>query len=242
MIRHCLVAAASVATLPVPAAAQADRPAVLRGVVLSTRDATVLPLKCSTTTRVGVYYTDPDRQGAPPGSGIGLSNPAAAIVGSTSDWRNGVTSVTYRIRLCGFGTRQPVTEPGWYRVTVRSVPPAQPEPRAGFTVRYQGVVRLDAGPEPVRRGQFVTLTASVTDGWEYFDPHPIRFYFRRAGSTAWRHFGTAAPRCIELCDSEAVYVATRHFRQTVSGTWKAVSQRTAYLESGSAADAVASRG
>ncbi|MET0419160.1 MAG: hypothetical protein ABW022_24360 [Actinoplanes sp.] len=155
-----VVVVASVAGLIVPAAA--ERPAVLRGVVLSTSDATVMPLKCSTTTRVGVYYTDPDRQGAPSGSGIVLSNPAAAVVGSTSGWRNGVTSVTYVIRLCGFG------------------------------------------------------------------------------STAWRYFGAAAPKCVEMCDiGEAAYVATRRFRQTVSGTWKAVSQRTSYLESGSGSDAVA---
>jgi hypothetical protein len=95
----------------------------------------------------------------------------------------------------------------------------------------------------VRRGAAVTLTASVTDGWEYFDTHPIRFYFRRTGTTAWRYLGSATPRCIELCDiGAAAYVATRRFRQTVSGTWKAVSQRTSYLESGSAADAVASTG
>jgi hypothetical protein len=239
MIRRCLVGTIAVASFLVPAAAQAGGPVTLRGVVLSTRDAVIRPLQCSTSTRVGVYWTDPGRQGPPAGSGLVLSNPAAAVVGSTPSWRNGVSSVTYRIRLCGFGARLPVTEPGWYRVAVG---PNEP-PRAGFTVRYQGVVRLDAAPEPVRRGAAVTLTASVTDGWEYFDTHPIRFYFRRTGTTAWRYLGSATPRCIELCDiGAAAYVATRRFRQTVSGTWKAVSQRTSYLESGSAADAVASTG
>jgi hypothetical protein len=115
----------------------------------------------------------------------------------------------------------------------RPGPQAQPEPKAGFTVRYRAVVYLNASPEPVRRGAYVALTASVTDGWEYFDPHPIRLYFRRAGTTAWRYFDPATPHCIEICDEgEATNTATRRFRQTVSGTWKAVSQRTSYLESG----------
>ena len=245
MIRRCLVAVASVASLLVPAnAARADSSAVFRGVVVSTSAATITPTRCSTSTRVGVYYTDPDRSGPPAGSGIVVTNAAtrsaAAVVSGTTGWRNGVSSVTYVLRLCGLGTAHPVTEPGWYKVGVRLGPQAQPLPRAGFTLRYQGVVSFDAGPEPVRRGGLVTLTASVTDGWKYFDPHPIRLYFRRAGTTAWRDFGPATPRCIELCDEgEAAYAATRRIRQTVSGTWKAVSQRTAYLESGSRSDAVA---
>ena len=160
-----------------------------------------------------------------------MSDSAENVVSSS----HGVSSVTYVLRLCGFGARHPVTEPGWYRVAVGPDGP----PRTGFTVRYQGVVRLDATPEPVRRGAFVTLTASVTDGWEEFDAHPIRFSFRRAGGTSWRYLGSATPRCIELCDiGAATFVATRRFRQTVSGTWKAVSQRTAYLESGSRSDVV----
>jgi hypothetical protein len=241
MIGRFLLAAASVVA---PAtAAHLESPAVYRGVVLSTSDATVTPGKCSTTTRAAVYWTDPDRQGPPAGSGIVVANKetgaAAQVVTSTASWRNGVSSVTYAVRLCGLDAPYAETGSGWYRVGVRLAAGAQPEFRAGFTVRYQGVVSFDAGPEPVRRGAYVTLTASVTDDWEYFDNHPIRFYFRRAGTTDWRYFGSATPRCIELCDvGESAFEARLRFRQTVSGTWRAVSQRTSYLESGSRSDAV----
>jgi hypothetical protein len=248
MVRRILVTTAWVASLLLPcAAAHADSPAVFRGVVLSTGNATITPLACSTTTRVGVHYTDPDRQGPPPGSGIVVTNAAAnstaGIVRSTAAWRDGVSSVTYVLRLCGLGhNTYPVTEPGRYRVGVRLGPRAKPANKAGFTVRYQAQLHFNASPEPVARGGLVTLTASVTDGWEYFDNHPVRFYFRRAGTTAWRDFGAAKARCIELCDiGAAAYSASRRYRQTVSGTWKAVSQRTSYLESGSRAEAVAVR-
>jgi hypothetical protein len=242
--RRVLAATTSVAALLGPAAAaHADSPVVLTGVVLSTGNATVSPATCSTTTRVGVYYADPDRHGPPAGSGIVVTNAAAGltpgIASSDVRWRNGVSSVTYGVRLCGIDAGYPTTEPGWYTVAVRLGPGTQTPPRAGFTVRYRAVMDFDAAPEPVRRGGAVTLTASVSDGWEYFDTHPVRLYFRRTGTTAWRYFGAATPRCVEWCDGEAVYSATRRFRQTVSGTWKAVSTRTSYVDSGSRTDAVA---
>jgi hypothetical protein len=248
LIRRLLAATTAVAAIGAPAVpAYAMSPAVYRGVLLSTVNAAITPGKCTTTTRAAVYYTDPDRQGPPAGSAIEVANSAtgaaAGVVGRTVSWRNGVSSVTYAVRLCGLGAPYAETVAGWYRVAVRLGPSAQPQPRAGFTVRYQARVRFDAGPEPVRRGGQVTLRASVSDGWEYSSAHPVRFYFRRAGSTAWRHFGTAAPRCEQQpCDVGMVsYTAVRRFRQTVGGTWRVVSPRTAYLESGSRTDAVTVR-
>lgn len=247
MIRRLLAATtALMAALAAPAVpAYAESPAVYRGVALSTSNATIAPGRCSTTTRVAVYYTDPEQQGPPPGSGIVVTEAstgaAVSVAGAAVSRRNGITGVTYALRLCGLGAAHPQNEAGWYRVAVRTGATAQPEPRAGFTVRYQGAVYLNASPEPVRRGGYVTLRASVTDGWEYSDAHPIRFFFRRSGATAWRYFGSGQPRCdTPPCDVGMVsYTATRRFRQTVSGTWKAVSQRTAVLESGSRTDAVA---
>ncbi|MGX6606505.1 hypothetical protein ACWKSP_30925 [Micromonosporaceae bacterium Da 78-11] len=242
MILRLLMATVSTAALGTPA--HAVSPVVYRGVALSTGDTTVTPGRCSTTMRAAVYYTDPDRQGPPAGSGIVVAakstGTAVGIAGVVEGWRNGVSSVTYSLRLCGLDAPAAETEAGWYRVAVRPGPQAPAVPRAGFTVRYQGIVSLDAGPEPVRRGGYVTVTASVTDGWEYFDPHPVRVYFRRAQTTVWRYFGTATPRCDQPCgDGEVSYTATRRFRQTVAGTWKVVSARTSYLESGSRSDAVA---
>jgi hypothetical protein len=243
-----LLAATAVAAVGAPAVpAYAMSPAVYRGVVLSTVNAAITPERCTTTTRVAVYYTDPDRQGPPAGSAIEVTNSAtgaaAGVVGRVVSWRNGVSSVTYTVRLCGLGAPYAETVAGWYRVGVRLGPSAQPQPRAGFTVRYQARVYFDAGPEPVRRGGQVTLSASVSDGWEYFDTHPVRFYFRRVGSTAWRYLGAATPRCDQQpCDEgEVSYTAKRKFRQTVAGTWRVVSPRTAYLESGSRSDAVSVR-
>lgn len=244
MNRYLAMMTASVAVLGAPAApAYADSVATYRGVAVSAGDVTVTPEKCSTTTRVAVYYTDPDRQGPPPGSRIGVSNSktgaAVEVVGRVVGWRNGVSSVTYSLRLCGLDTRYRATDAGWYRVAVPSGPGGRLEAKAGFTVRYQGLVSFNASPEPVRRGSQVTLTASVSDGWEFFDTHPIRLYFRSKGSTGWRYLGSATPRCDHPCgDGEVSYTAVRRFRQTVSGTWKAVSPRTSYLESGSRSDAV----
>ena len=102
MIRRILMATLTVSAAAVPVAARADSPAAYRSVALSTSNATVTPGRCSTSTRAAVYYTDPGKQGPPAGSGITVTSgtgATAAIVSSAAAWRNGVSSVTYSLRL-----------------------------------------------------------------------------------------------------------------------------------------------
>jgi hypothetical protein len=215
------IASAVLIVLPVTPA-HADSPAVYRGVVLSTANPAMTPRECSTSTRVTVQYTDPDRKGPPPGSGIqvtyGRTGAAVPTTAGAVEQRDGVTSVPYTVRLCGFASPETPAETGWYRVAVRDSSPGPAVLKTGFTARYQARIFFNAGPEPVKRGGFVTLTASVTDGWEDFDTSPVRFSFRRTGGTAWRDFGAATPRCDRPCGEGAVsYTAsTRHLASGVA--------------------------
>ncbi|MFI7598566.1 hypothetical protein [Actinoplanes sp. NPDC049681] len=154
-------------------------------------------------------------------------------------------AISDRVRLCGINALPyDIDEPGRFVWTV-SVEYAGGRIRVtrSFRLRFQGIVHLNARPEPVRAGGWVTLTSWVHDNWELFDTSPIHFYFRGTRPAAWTYKGSARPRCTFGCDEpgEQSWVATKRFRQYRSGTWRAVSTRTNYLESGSRADAVTVR-
>ncbi|MEV8505350.1 hypothetical protein AB0368_11040 [Actinoplanes sp. NPDC051475] len=160
--------------------------------------------------------------------------------------RSGTSAaISDRVRLCGINAfPYEMDEPGRFVWTV-SVAHAggTVQVTRSFRLRFQGIVHLNARPEPVRAGNWVTLTSWVHDNWESYDTSPIHFYFRGTRPTAWTYKGSARPRCTFGCGEPGVqsWVATKRFRQYRSGTWRAVSTRTNYLETGSHSDAVTVR-
>ena len=154
-------------------------------------------------------------------------------------------AVSDRVRLCGLDSGG---EPDWtgrytWTVALEHAGGRQIVTRS-FRLRYQGVVHLNAKPEPVRRGGWVTLNSWVSDNWEYSDHNPIRFYFRGMRATKWTFKGAVRPRCTFGCGEVGVqsWEVTKRFRQYRSGVWRAVSTRTSYLETGSHSDQVSVRG
>jgi hypothetical protein len=162
-------------------------------------------------------------------------------LGVRSKQAGSITAVSDRVRLCGFATPYDADNVGRYTWTLSvRYPGGVVSVKRSFRLRYQGLVTLDAAPEPVRRGGWVTLTGSVSDGWEETDTHPIAISFRPDGSTQWTRQGSMTPRCIDYCSGDGIsnWQATTKRRQFRSGVWKAVSTRTTYLASGTRSDRV----
>ncbi|AGL15682.1 hypothetical protein [Actinoplanes sp. N902-109] len=156
-----------------------------------------------------------------------------------------VTAISDRVRLCGYDTGLGFDDAGRYTWTVSvDHPGGTISVQRSFRLRYQGVVALNATPEPVRRGGWVNLKAWVSDGWEDIDHHRIALYFRRDGSPAWVRRGTMVPHCRRYCGEIGFqeWDARTRRHQSVPGTWRAVSLPTTYLAIGYHSDHVTVRG
>jgi hypothetical protein len=118
-------------------------------------------------------------------------------------------------------------------------------PESGFqattwiNLRHRTWVKADAGPEPVKKGRFVTVEArmGMTSANYFFSPHLdghlAKFYFKPSGAKHWKYKGS----------TRAVWDGTfaGRFKQTGSGTWKVVLPSTETAISAIATDYVRAR-
>jgi hypothetical protein len=237
------LAAQSVVAPGGPASARAGAPE-LRSVRLTDANPVTTPGECTQialTGRVETTGTELTSVTTTARSADGAPKPT---LGVRSQQAGTVTAVTDRVRLCGIATRYDTDYVGRYTWTLRvAYRGGVVSVSRSFHLRYRGLVTLDATPEPVRRGGWVTLTGRVHDGWEETDSHPIALFFRPDGSTGWTRQGSMTPRCVDYCNEDGIsnWQATTKRRQLHSGVWQAVSARTAYLAPGTRSDRVTVR-
>ncbi|WP_328943365.1 carboxypeptidase-like regulatory domain-containing protein [Streptomyces sp. NBC_00250] len=78
------------------------------------------------------------------------------------------------------------------------------------------IVGMNAGPEPVRKGAYVTATGTLqhyTSGaWRTFGSGSVALQFQAKGSTAWRQVATGRPAADGKISLKA--------KATVDGTWR----------------------
>ncbi|MFB8081759.1 hypothetical protein [Streptomyces sp. NPDC056013] len=78
------------------------------------------------------------------------------------------------------------------------------------------ITSANAGPEPVRKGAYVTMTGSlqhyVNRSWRTFGSGSVALQFQAKGSTAWRQVATGRPAANGKISLRA--------KATVDGTWR----------------------
>ncbi|MFF3215341.1 hypothetical protein ACFYYB_32450 [Streptomyces sp. NPDC002886] len=97
------------------------------------------------------------------------------------------------------------------------------------------IPEFNAAPEPVKKGRPITLTGKLTEkspDWKPFAGQTVRYYFRPAGTIAWKPMG--------LSKTAADGTFTRKFTADATGSWlaKFVEPTTAHFSASSRVDEV----
>jgi hypothetical protein len=248
-----MILAASPAGPAVASGTAASVPPSLTAAYLSTTAPVIdAGSGCAYPVALTVKFYDPShRITFAYGGGGAVFNDADGTHFSTDDTRKGSRSgddVTFvsRAKLCGLdsGGAGAATYPGrytWYFTAYHS-PDEYLTVSRSFHLRHRAQMSFNASPEPVRKGGTVTLKASVSYGWEGYADKKVDFYFKADGASRYVLQGSAWPTCVADCfDGWDYLVATKRFRQTRAGVWKAVTAQDSWLSSATRLDRVAVR-